>query len=83
MGLARNVMLLSTLLLIVWASFIAVTYVIASTLFPALEQADGDMVLSVARVVVGSAAFALWVYGWYCLTRFWLYRILLRRPRSD
>ena len=77
MRLVRNILLVSLLLLIVWASFLAVMYVMASTMFPALEQADGNIALSISRVVIGLAAFGLWVYAWYLLTRFWLYRVLL------
>lgn len=78
MSAAKNTLMLLILLTIVWATFLLVTYILASTLFPALEQTDGDLFLSVARVAVGILTFSAWVYGWYRLTRFWLYRLLLK-----
>lgn len=78
MAVMKNTLSLILLLTIIWASFLLVTYILASTLFPALEQADGDLATSLARVVIGVSTFSAWVYGWYRLTRFWLYRLLLR-----
>lgn len=74
----RNIVLVIALLTVVWSSLLIVTYIIAFTIFPALEQTGEPLILSILRLGVGLLVFALWVYGWYILTRTWLYRILLR-----
>lgn len=78
MSLAKNVLILLILLVIVWASFLLVAYVMAFTIFPALEQGEGNVAMSVARVIIGATVFSAWIYGWYALTRFWFYRVLLK-----
>ena len=83
MKVLRNAGVICLLLTLVWASFLLVSYILASTLFPALEQADQNIFLGILRVAVGVSAFALWVYGWYNLTKFWLYKILLREVKAE
>lgn len=69
------------LLTIVWIGFILVTFILAYTLFPAIEYADGDSVLGLVRVFIGVTVLASWIYGWYKLTKIWFYRLMLRdRP---
>jgi len=79
MGLLRNLISVIILLALVWSSLILVSYILAVTLFPALEQGSGNLVISILRVFLGLAVFAIWAISWYLLTRIWLYKILLRR----
>lgn len=76
MSLLRNTLMVLALLTIAWLGFIVVTYILAYTLFPAIEYADGSLLIGLLRVIVGIAVIALWVYGWYTLTRIWLRRML-------
>lgn len=78
MSLLRNILMVMVLLTIVWASLLSVMFIMAFTIFPALEQTSGPLLLSILRVGLGLLIFAAWVYAWYTLTKLWLYRVLLR-----
>ena len=78
MKLLRNFVAVLGLLAIVWATFLLVSYILASTLFPAIEQASQNILASILRVIAGLATFTAWVLIWYTLTKIWLYEILLR-----
>jgi len=77
MRLLKNLAAVLGLLTIVWATFLLVSYILASTLFPAIEQASQNIFASILRVIVGLATFTAWVLVWYTLTKIWLYEILL------
>lgn len=79
MTLARNTVLMMVLLTIVWASLLLATSAIAYILFPVIEYAEGGLIQSLMRVIAGVAVFAIWVYGWYALTKAWFYRLMIRR----
>ncbi len=82
MSLSRNILTVMALLTIVWASLLAVMFIMAFTIFPALEQTGGALILNILRVSLGLLIFAIWVYAWYKLTRLWLYRILLNMKHT-
>jgi len=82
MGLKRNLGSVLCLLIIVWITFLAVSYLIAITIFYTLEYSQTAIFLSVLRVIIGLAIASGWVIVWYKLTKFWLYRILLRREET-
>ena len=73
----KNLAAVLGLLAIVWATFLLVSYILASTLFPAIEQASQNIFASILRVIVGLATFTAWVLVWYTLTKIWLYKVLL------
>jgi len=77
MRLLKNLAAVLGLLAIVWATFLLVSYILASTLFPAIEQASQNIFASILRVIAGLATFTAWVLVWYTLTKIWLYEILL------
>ena len=77
MRLLKNLAAVLGLLAIVWATFLLVSYILASTLFPAIEQASQNIFASILRVIVGLATFMAWVLAWYTLTKIWLYKVLL------
>jgi len=77
MRLLKNLAAVLGLLAIVWATFLLVSYILASTLFPAIEQASQNIFASILRVIVGLATFTAWVLVWYTLTKIWLYKVLL------
>ena len=77
MRLLKNLAAVLGLLTIVWATFLLVSYILASTLFPAIEQASQNIFASILRVIAGLATFTAWVLVWYTLTKIWLYEILL------
>lgn len=72
----RNTLIVMSLLTIAWIGLIIVTYILAHTLFPAIEYADGTVIIGLLRVIVGVAAIALWIYGWYTLTKTMLRKML-------
>jgi len=76
MGLTRNLVSVMILMLIVWGTFLLVSYVVSITIFYTLEY-PSDTFLSILRVLIGLATAGVWVIGWYALTRFWLYKLLL------
>jgi hypothetical protein len=76
MSLLRNTLMVLILLTIAWVGFIFITFILAYTLFPALEYADGSLTLGLMRVSVGIAVIMLWIYGWYMLTKTWLRKML-------
>ncbi|MEM1584010.1 MAG: hypothetical protein QXF28_01745 [Nitrososphaerota archaeon] len=76
MSLLRNTLTIIMLLTIAWIGFIIVTYILAHTLFPAIEYADGTLLIGLLRVIVGVAIIALWIYGWYTLTKIMLRKML-------
>jgi hypothetical protein len=78
MGLARNVLMILALLILVWAAFLLVSYVITVTVLYTLEL-PGDTIISIIRVALGLLITGAWILGWYKLTKLWLYRILLPR----
>ncbi len=78
MSLGRNLAAALTLLLVVWASFLVVSYVISVTIFYTLEHYPRDVVLSVLRVVIGLLITGIWILGWYKFTKIWLYKVLLK-----
>ena len=78
MRLLKNLAAVLGLLAIVWASFLLVSYILASTLFPAIEQASQNIFASILRVIAGLATFTAWVLVWYILTKIWLYEVLLK-----
>jgi hypothetical protein len=78
MGLARNVLMILVLLILVWAAFLLVSYVITVTVLYTLEF-PGDTVISIIRVAFGLLIAGAWILGWYKLTKLWLYMILLPR----
>jgi len=78
MRLLKNLAAILGLLAIVWATFLLVSYILASTLFPAIEQASQNILAGILRVIVGLATFMAWVLAWYTLTKIWLYEVLLR-----
>ena len=78
MKLLRNFVAVLGLLAVVWATFLLVSYILASTLFPAIEQASQNILASILRVIAGLITFTAWVLVWYTLTKIWLYEILLR-----
>ena len=73
----KNLAAVLGLLAIVWATFLLVSYILASTLFPAIEQASRNIFASILRVIIGLATFTAWVLAWYTLTKIWLYKVLL------
>ena len=77
MRLLKNLAAVLGLLTIVWATFLLVSYILASTLFPAIEQASQNIFASILRVIAGLATFTAWVLVWYTLTKIWLYKVLL------
>jgi len=77
-SLKRNLAAVLALILLVWASFLAVSYVISVTVFYTLEHYPRDIVLSVLRVVIGLSIAGAWIIGWYALTKIWLYKVLLK-----
>jgi energy-coupling factor transporter transmembrane protein EcfT len=81
MGLARNILMIIVLLILVWAIFLLVSYVITVTVLYTLEL-PGDTTISIARVVLGLIIAGAWILGWYKLTKLWLYKILLARKRE-
>lgn len=76
MSLLKNTLNVLILLTIAWFGFISVTFILAYTLFPAIEYADGSLILGLLRVIIGVIVIALWVYGWYTLTKIWLHKML-------
>lgn len=76
MSLQKNTLMVIILLTIVWIGFIIVTYILAYTLFPTIEYADGGLLIGLLRVIVGIVVIALWIYGWYTLTKIWLRKML-------
>ena len=78
MRLLKNLAAVLGLLTIVWATFLLVSYILASTLFPAIEQASQNIFASILRVIAGLATFTAWVLVWYILTKIWLYEVLLK-----
>ncbi len=76
MSLLKNTLNVLLLLTIAWIGFISVTFILAYTLFPAIEYADGSLILGLLRVIIGVIVIALWVYGWYTLTKIWLHKML-------
>mgnify|MGYP000014570560 CR=1 FL=1 len=78
MKLLRNFAAVLGLLAIVWITFLLVSYILAETLFPAIEQASQNILASILRVIVGLMTFMIWVVIWYTLTKIWLYKILLK-----
>lgn len=72
----RNTLMVLALLTIVWIGFLVVTFVLAYTLFPAIEFPDKSLLTGLIRVAIGMAAIASWIYGWYILTRMWLRKML-------
>ncbi|MEN2974991.1 MAG: hypothetical protein ABDH32_05365 [Candidatus Caldarchaeales archaeon] len=78
MSLLKNTLMTAILLTIVWAGFLTVTFILAYTLFPVIEYADGEPILGLIRVTLGVTVIALWVYGWYELTKRWFYRLMLK-----
>lgn len=76
MSLLKNTLNVLILLTIAWIGFISVTFILAYTLFPAIEYADGSLILGLLRVIIGVIVIALWVYGWYTLTKIWLHKML-------
>jgi len=78
MRLLKNLAAVLGLLAIVWATFLLVSYILASTLFPAIEQASQNIFASILRVIAGLATFTAWVLVWYILTKIWLYEVLLK-----
>ena len=76
MRLLKNLAAVLGLLAIVWATFLLVSYILASTLFPAIEQASQNILAGILRVIVGLATFTAWVLAWYTLTKIWLYKVL-------
>ena len=78
MRLLKNLAAVLGLLAIVWATFLLVSYILASTLFPAIEQASRNIFASILRVIIGLATFTAWVLAWYTLTKIWLYEVLLK-----
>ena len=77
MGLKRNVLSVICLMLIVWATFLLVSYIISVTIFYTLEYSQRNLFLSVVRVLIGVSIAGAWVVAWYKLTKIWLYKILL------
>ncbi len=73
-----KVFLLLILLTIIWALFLGVSVILSVLITPPEGQVAGDTFMSVARVLVGLFAFAVWVFAWERLTEFWLYKIMLR-----
>ena len=78
MKLLKNFAAVLGLLTIVWVTFLLVSYILASTLFPAIEQASQNILASIMRVIVGLATFMIWILIWYTLTKIWLYKVLLK-----
>lgn len=78
MRLLKNLAAVLGLLAIVWATFLLVSYILASTLFPAIEQASQNVFAGILRVIMGLATFTAWILIWYTLTKIWLYEVLLR-----
>ncbi|RLG09635.1 MAG: hypothetical protein DRN68_01080 [Thaumarchaeota archaeon] len=78
MKLLKNFAAVLGLLAIVWVTFLLVSYILASTLFPAIEQASQNILASIMRVIVGLATFMIWILIWYTLTKIWLYKVLLK-----
>jgi len=78
MRLLKNLAAVLGLLAIVWATFLLVSYILASTLFPAIEQASRNIFASILRVIIGLATFTAWVLAWYTLTKIWLYEVLFK-----
>jgi len=76
MRLLKNLAAVLGLLAIVWTTFLLVSYILASTLFPAIEQASQNVFAGILRVIVGLATFTAWVLAWYTLTKIWLYKVL-------
>jgi len=76
MSLLRNTLMVLILLTIAWVGFIFITFILAYTLFPALEYTDGSLTLGLLRVALGIAVIMLWIYGWYTLTKMWLRKML-------
>ena len=74
----KNLAAVLGLLAIVWATFLLVSYILASTLFPAIEQASRNIFASILRVIIGLATFTAWVLAWYTLTKIWLYEVLFK-----
>ena len=83
MGLLRNVLAVMALMVAVWGSLILVSYLVSVTVFYTLEHLPSNVLLSVLRVVMGLAVAAGWAFGWYLLTKTWLYRVLLSRRRGN
>ncbi len=76
MSLLRNTLIVLILLTIAWAGFLSITFILAYTLFPAIEYTDGSLTLGLLRVAVGIIVITLWIYGWYTLTKIWLRKML-------
>jgi len=74
----RNLAAVLGLLAVVWVTFLLVAYILAATLFPAIEQASQNLLASMLRVIVGITTFMVWILIWYTLTKIWLYKILLK-----
>ena len=81
MGLLRNILVILILLIVVWATFLLVSYIISVMIFYTLEFPE-NVVIGATRVIIGFFIAGAWILGWYKLTRFWLYGILLSRKRE-
>ncbi|HDD40409.1 MAG: hypothetical protein DRN65_01610 [Thaumarchaeota archaeon] len=82
MGLWKNLGSVLCLLTIVWATFLVVSYITAVTIFYTLEYSQATVFMSVLRVLIGLAIAGGWIAIWYNLTKFWLYRILLKKEET-
>lgn len=82
MSLRRNFLNVFCLFIIIWITFLLISYLIAVTIFYTLEYPQTTIFMGVLRIVIGLVIAGGWVIAWYRLTRFWLYRILLRKEEA-
>ena len=75
--------LLACLLLIVWAMFIGILYMLAIVVIPLLGPGFDPLPVAAARIGIAFLTLAAWVYVWHKLAEVWLYRLLMRRSGRD
>ncbi|PUA34218.1 MAG: hypothetical protein B9J98_01100 [Candidatus Terraquivivens tikiterensis] len=78
-----TVFMITILLLIVWAMFLLVLYLMSVLVIPLSISPHEPLVISVYRIGAALLILAAWIVGWHRLATFWLHRVLKRGGGHD
>lgn len=70
------VLMLFVLLLVVWAMFLAMLYMMATIVIPMFSSSVEPLHLSIFRIAAGILIMLVWVVVWHRFAMFWLHKML-------